>query len=65
VEQEDGNLASITRKGFSLRRALGDDLAWICAEADAVALLPGWKDSKGATAERATAIALGLHVIEL
>ena len=51
--------------GFSLREALGSDLAWICAEADAIALLPGWRNSKGATAEHATAVALGLEVIEL
>lgn len=51
--------------GFSLRDALGADLAWICAEGEAVALLPGWQNSKGATAERATALALGLQVLEL
>ncbi len=51
--------------GFSLRVALGDDLAWICAEAEAIALLPGWQNSKGAAAELATAKALGLAVIEL
>lgn len=51
--------------GFNLREALGMDLAWICAEATAIALLPGWRNSKGATAEHATAIALGLDVIEL
>jgi hypothetical protein len=63
--QADGNLQAAMSKGFSLRQALGDDLAWICAEADAVALLPGWENSKGTNAERATAIALGLEVIEL
>lgn len=51
--------------GFNLREALGMDLAWICAEADAIALLPGWRNSKGATAEHATAVALGLKVLEL
>jgi hypothetical protein len=65
AEGASGDLAEISAKGFDLRVALGDDLAWICAEADAVAMLPGWENSKGATAERATAIALGLQVIEL
>ena len=51
--------------GFNLREALAADMAWICAEADAIALLPGWRNSKGATAEHATAVALGLTVIEL
>lgn len=57
-----GDLAEATSKGFSIRQALGDDLAWICAEADAVYLLPGWSKSRGAIAERATALALGLLV---
>lgn len=51
--------------GFNLREALAVDLAWICEHADAIALLPGWRNSKGATAEHATAVALGLKVIEL
>ena len=51
--------------GFNLREALGVDLAWICTHADGIALLPGWRNSKGATAEHAAAVALGLEVIEL
>lgn len=51
--------------GFNLREALALDLDFICREADAIFMLPGWQASKGATAERATAIALGLEVIEL
>ncbi len=48
--------------GFSLRVALGEDLAWICAHAEGLALLPDWRNSKGACAERAVALALGLKV---
>ena len=60
----DESLAT-AQHGFNLREALGADLAWICAEADAIGLLPGWENSKGATAERATAVALGLQVLIL
>lgn len=52
--------AAVKDHGFNLREALGEDLAFICAEAEAVALLPGWKESRGAQAEVAAANALGL-----
>jgi hypothetical protein len=59
-----GSEAEATKNlGFSLRKALGEDLAWICAEAEGVALLPGWSNSKGALAEKATAEALGIKVL--
>jgi len=51
--------------GFNLRVALGEDIAWICAHADAVACLPGWEFSNGSVAEWATAKALGLKFIYL
>lgn len=61
-----GDEAQATKDhGFNLRDALGDDLAFICKHAEAIALLPGWQNSKGAKAERATAEALGLVIVEL
>lgn len=58
-------LELVEKFGFDLRKTLCTDLSWICLEADAVALMPEWKKSRGAQAERATAIALGLNIIEL
>lgn len=51
--------------GFSLRRALRDDTAWICEHADAIALIQGWEQSKGAKAEKALGEALGLEIMYL
>ena len=51
--------------GFNLREAMARDLAWICEHADAIALLPGWKQSEGASAEFMVARALGLKMISL
>lgn len=59
------NDAAEREHGFNLREALADDLNWICRNAEAVALMPGWETSKGANAERAAAIALGLMIIAL
>ena len=53
---------ALAASGFDLRLALGADLAWICAKAEAVALLPGWENSHGAAAEIATARALNIPV---
>jgi nucleoside 2-deoxyribosyltransferase len=51
------NLA-FRRKVFKL------DTTYICDEADAVVLLPDWADSKGAIAERALAVAIGLGIFD-
>lgn len=70
VDISKGNLTgsedqAAAEHGFSLREALGVDLAWICAHADAIGCLPGWRNSKGATAERAVGVALGLNVFDI
>lgn len=51
--------------GFDRRKAMADDTAFICNEADAIALLPGWENSSGANAEWALAKALGLKILYL
>ena len=63
--QTGDNAQAEREHGFNLREALADDMAWICRHAEAVALLPGWQASAGANAELATALALGLKIIEL
>lgn len=50
---------------ITLRQCLSDDLNWICLNADAIAMMPGWERSYGARAEHATAVALGLEIIYL
>lgn len=54
--------AELAELGFSLREALTDDLSWIAMEGEAVAVLPGYENSKGVAAELALAAALGLPV---
>jgi uncharacterized protein DUF4406 len=65
LDNPTGDPKQLAQNGFNLREAFLDDLTYICREADAVALLPGWRDSKGARAEYAVAMAIGLSVIEL
>ncbi|OJX99513.1 MAG: hypothetical protein BGP07_03230 [Rhizobiales bacterium 63-22] len=50
---------------FPVRRAFARYAQFICLEADAVVMLPGWKNSKGACAELLLAINCGLGVYEM
>ncbi len=47
------------------RECFAADTKFICEEADAIYLLPGWEKSKGAIAERALGIAIGLTITEI
>lgn len=48
---------------FNHQIAFADYCVYIAREADAVVVLPGWKDSKGSRAEVALAHALGKPVL--
>lgn len=50
---------------ITLRYVLKKDLVWICDNAEAIALLPGWENSKGVSVELALSKALELEIIEL
>lgn len=55
----EGSLDKVkAQHGFSLRRALAEDMEFICLEANHIALLPGWEKSNGAMAEHRCAVAL-------
>lgn len=67
---EKGNAAgdetlAAKEHGFDRRAAMAKDMAYICEHADAIAVLPGWLESRGARAEHAAAEALDLAVIEI
>lgn len=57
-----GNPMEAAAKGFDLREALAWDLTWIAQNAEGIALLDGWENSKGASAEVALGHALHLDV---
>ncbi len=60
-----GDIKQAEAEGFSLREAMAEDTAFLCTDAEAIAMIPGWERSMGAYAEWALARALGLPVIYL
>ncbi len=58
-------LAAALGKKPTIRELFSQDTQWICNEAEGIAMMPGWKNSKGATAEHALASALDLEIIYL
>ena len=46
----------------AVRSLLAKELSWICLNADAIFLLPGWENSFGARAEHEAALAVKIEV---
>ena len=66
MEDSDEMLNSLARDPLGVTRGcFARDTQWICTQADAVALLPGWHNSKGAKAECYLALAIGEEVYYL
>jgi dienelactone hydrolase len=55
-----GDHAAAVCDGFNFRRAMAWNLMAICNEVDAIALLPGYEQSKGTQVELAVARLLGI-----
>ena len=55
-----GDENKVTNVACTINDCMSADCEWICRNADAIALLPGWEKSSGANAELALSKALGL-----
>ena len=60
-----GDETKVTNPACTINDCMAADCEWICRNADAIALLPGWEKSSGANAELALVKALGLTQIIL
>ena len=70
LKTETGSEAEVAaRLGFDgltlARQCFLADTHYICTRADAIYVLPGWENSRGAKAERALGEAIGLQIVEL
>jgi hypothetical protein len=59
---EDWSPSETAIGGSHRKKVIRRGLCWILDSADEIAMLPGWQESKGACAEKATAEAIGLPV---
>lgn len=59
------NKAPVNADGMKLRMSMATDTSWICLVAEAVALLPGWRESLGALAEYHLAKSIGIGTYEI
>jgi hypothetical protein len=59
------NPAKIDKTDMNIRQKMSACLKYILEEADAVVLLPGWRESFGARAEVLAAQSVGIPVYEL
>lgn len=53
------------KAGIDGKLVFSDDISTIIDWAEAIAMMPGWRKSKGARAEHAVAVAIGLRIIYL
>lgn len=56
------NPAEYNVQPFNLRKAFAEYSKFICEEADAILILPGWENSVGANAEKALAENCGIEI---
>ena len=62
VEPSGNVVGHFKERRFNLRSALARDSEWVCRKADAIAVLPNWESSRGASAAVALGRALELPI---